>query len=370
MLKDIKFPKNRDSDFIVTLRNRVSEHFKSNNISRYGDVRMVLKTVVMLLLYFIPYTLMMTGVVTHTGVIFVMWVLMGLGMAGIGLSVMHDANHSAYSRKAGVNRLLGYLANIIGGSATNWKIQHNVLHHSFTNVEGMDEDIAPGIIMRFSPHQRRYKLHRVQHLYAWFFYGVMTLSWAFSKDFRQLFRYRKMGLINGKNKNTFGALIAELLLTKVFYYAYTIALPIILLPTPWWLTVICFITMHFVAGFVLACIFQSAHVMPTSEYPLPDQKGNLENNWAIHQLLTTTNFSPSSKIFSWYIGGLNYQIEHHLFPNICHIHYKSISNIVKETAQEFGLPYNSQPNFVKALLNHSKMLRTLGKYDEVKPVMA
>jgi linoleoyl-CoA desaturase len=104
-------------------------------------------------------------------------------------------------------------------------------------------------------------------------------------------------------------------------------------------------------------------VVPSSEYPTPDEEGQLQNNWAIHQMLTTANFSPKSSFFSWYIGGLNYQIEHHLFPNICHVHYRKISAIVKQTAQEFGVPYNVQPNFVKAVWSHGKMLKKLGRYD-------
>lgn len=121
--------------------------------------------------------------------------------------------------------------------------------------------------------------------------------------------------------------------------------------------------LQFVQGFILTIVFQPAHVMPTSEYPIPDSEGNIENSWAIHQLLTTSDFSPESKIFSWYIGGLNYQVEHHLFPNICHVHYSKIAEIVKKTAREYGLPYHVQSNFLMALINHGKMLRDLGQKD-------
>ncbi len=104
-------------------------------------------------------------------------------------------------------------------------------------------------------------------------------------------------------------------------------------------------------------------MVPTSDYPLPDKEGILPDSWAIHQMMTTADFSPNSRIFSWYVGGLNYQIEHHLFPNICHVHYRKLSQIVKETAKEFGIPYNVQPTFIRAVWSHGKMLKQLGRTD-------
>ena len=157
--------------------------------------------------------------------------------------------------------------------------------------------------------------------------------------------------------------MAELTLWKIFYYVYTLILPLILLPFAWWWILIGFLSMHFVCGVILGSVFQSAHVMPDVNFPLADKEGNMDNHWAVHQLLTTTNFSPTSRVFSWFIGGLNYQIEHHLFPNICHVHYKKLSVIVRKTAEEFGLPYYSKKNFIVAVMNHIQMLRNLGRYD-------
>lgn len=362
--KALKFPNTKNSDLLGTLRIRVKEYFDTKKIARYGDSSMVWKTVFMISLYFIPYILMLTGIVANVWGILGLWLLMGFGMAGIGLSIMHDANHGSYSKNENVNKYLGYLINLIGGSSVNWKIQHNVLHHSFTNIDGFDEDISIGKILRFSPHQKRYKVHRIQHYYAWFFYCFMTLNWIVSKDFMQLFRYRQMGLLKGQSRS-FSALLTELILSKLFYVFCFIVLPVVLLPVPWWQTLIFFFVMHAVASLIVGIIFQCAHVMPTSEFPLPDDKGYLENNFTIHQILTTANFSPGNKLFSWFIGGLNYQIEHHLFPNICHIHYRAISAIVKKTTAEFGIPYNVHSNFFKAVKNHLIMLRDLGRYDDL-----
>ena len=358
--KAIRFSRTAQKDFISDLRKRVKHYFDTNDRSIYGNAGMVIKTIVMFLLYFTPYALMLSGVITEHWLILVMWAIMGFGNSGIGLSVMHDANHGAYSKNKRVNQILGYVMNMIGASSFNWKIQHNVLHHSFTNIEGMDEDIDPGKLMRLSPHAKRYKAHRLQHIYGWVLYGMMTFLWLTTKDFRQLYRYKKMGLLKSQ-KRTYNGVLIETIVSKVLYYGYALVLPLILIPAPWWLILLGFLIMHFITGLALGLIFQPAHVMPTSDYPIPDDSGNIENNWAVHQLFTTTNFSPKSRIFSWFIGGLNYQIEHHLFPNICHVHYKRISKIVRETAKEYGLPYYSQKNFALAVFNHAKMLRDLGK---------
>ena len=362
--KAVKFSRSAQSEFISVLRKRVKDYFDTRQKSTYGNTNMVLKTLFMFSLYFLPYAFMISGVITNPWIIFLMWVLMGLGTSGIGLSVMHDANHGSYSKNKWVNKYMSYVMNMIGASSFNWKIQHNVLHHSFTNIEGMDEDIDPGKLMRLSPHAKRYKVHRLQHIYGWFLYGMMTFLWLTTKDFRQLYRYKKMGLLK-TSKRSFSSVLAELVVSKIAYYAYALVIPLIFVPVPWWQILIGFFVMHYITGLSLGLIFQPAHVMPTSEYPLPDDEGNIENNWAVHQLFTTTNFSPKSRLFSWFIGGLNYQIEHHLFPNICHVHYKRLSKIVKETTKEFNLPYYSQKNFVLALVNHGKMLRNLGKHDTI-----
>ena len=358
--KAVRFPGTAQTEFISDLRKRVKQYFENSNKSIYGNAGMVTKTAVMFLLYFGPYFIMLLAGITNPLVILGFWVIMGIGKSGIGLSVMHDANHGAYSKNKHVNQILGYVMNVIGASAFNWKIQHNVLHHSYTNIEGMDEDIDPGILMRLSPHARWYKVHRLQHIYGWFLYGLMTFLWLTTKDFRQLYRYKKMGLLKSQKRSYNGVLI-ETIVSKVLYYAYALVIPLIFIPVAWWVVLIGFCLMHYITGLSLGLVFQPAHVMPTSEYPIPDDNGSMENNWAVHQLFTTTNFAPGSKIFSWFIGGLNYQIEHHLFPNICHVHYKRISRIVKETTKEYGLPYYSQKNFALALVQHGKMLRELGK---------
>lgn len=351
---------NVQPDFFTTLNKRVNEYFKSNGISRHANSEMVIKTIFMFALYFIPYGFMISGAFLNPWALLGLFFVMGLGKAGIGLSIMHDANHGSYSSKAWVNTTIGYSLNLIGGNAFNWKVQHNVLHHTYTNVHDADEDISPRGVLRMSPQSAWKPLHRFQYIYAWFFYGLLTFVWVVLKDYGKIVRYSKDGLV-AKMKANLYAEWAILVGSKALYLLYIIVLPILLLPVAWWWFLLGFVVMHFVSGFMLAIIFQPAHVIDGTEYPDPDENGKLENSWAIHQLRTTTNFAQRSKIFSWYVGGLNLQVEHHLFPNICHVHYRKISNIVKTTAEEFNLPYKSYDTFPQALVGHTKLLKELGK---------
>ena len=350
-------------DFFATLQKRVSDHFKTNNIKRQGNREMAFKTIFMFALYFGPYALMLTGLITNPWLMLLPVVLMGLGLAGIGLSVMHDANHGAYSDKPWVNTLMGYSLNLVGANAFNWKIQHNVLHHTYTNVHDHDEDISPRGVLRMTPHSEWKFMHKFQFIYAWFLYGLMTIVWLFIKDFVRINRYHKDGLAR-KQKANIGNEWAILIFSKLIYIGYILVIPILFTPLLWWQILIGIFVMHYLAGFILAIIFQPAHVIDGTEFPMPDENNALENNWAIHQLHTTTNFGNESRWFSWYVGGLNFQIEHHLFPNICHVHYRKIAGIVRDTAKEFNLPYKSSRTFAGALYGHAKLLKTLGK----KPV--
>lgn len=363
--KTVRFSKSSD-DFAKELRKRVNQYFKDNNISRYANANMVVKTIFMLCLYIVPFVLMLT-VFENYWLLLLMWVTMGFGMSGIGLSIMHDANHHAYSKNANVNIVLGKLLDLVGGSNVNWRIQHNVLHHTYTNVTGMDEDIDSGVLMRFSPDQKMLKGHKYQHIYAWFLYGFMTIMWVFSKDYAQYARYKKRGLLETQGISS-RRFLTSLIISKVLYLGIFLVLPLIFSASSWWFTLIGFFIMHFVAGLTLACIFQPAHVVPTSEFQTPDVSGTIETDWAVNQLMNTANFANKSRLFSWYVGGLNYQIEHHLFPNICHVHYRKISNIVRETAFEYNLPYHSYATFLQALREHGKMLKDLGRNEKAPAI--
>jgi linoleoyl-CoA desaturase len=350
---------NSQRDFVALLNKRVNEYFRTKDIARHGNKEMYVKTVIMFSLYFIPYALIVSNTVTDTLTLFGLVIVMGLGLAGIGLSVMHDANHGAYSSKRWVNNFIGYSLNLLGATSFNWKLQHNVLHHTYTNVHDEDEDISPRGALRLSPESDWKPIHRYQHIYAWFLYGLMTIAWVIAKDFTRLTKYQKTGLVRAQ-KEVAARQWAVLIITKVLYIGYAFVIPVVVTPLLWWQILLGLLTMHYLAGFILAIIFQPAHVIEGTEYPIPDANKALEHNWAVHQLLTTTNFGNGNRLLSWYVGGLNFQIEHHLFPNVCHVHYRHIAGIVQDTAKEFGLPYKNHKTFWSALGGHMRLLKQLG----------
>lgn len=352
---------NSNRQFYTELKKRVDGYFKENQISKNGNISLYIKSVFMFAAYFVPYGLLVSNTFDNKMVWLLLTVLMGLSMAGIGLCVMHDANHGSYSKNVTFNRILGYISiNLLGGHSLNWRIQHNVIHHTYTNVHEHDEDIAPPGFMRFEPHAERKGIHKLQFLYAWFFYGMMTLMWSTTKDFKQLIRYNERGLLKGAN-TTFAKELVVIIISKIVYYGYML-LPYLLVKEMTFLNWLCgFLILHYIAGMVLALIFQPAHVVEETEFPLPADGGNMENHWAEHQLRTTMNFAMADPVFSWMVGGLNYQVEHHLFPTISHVHYPKIAKIVESTAKEFNLPYKARKTFVGALWSHELMLWKLGR---------
>ena len=349
------------SAFFPTLRKRVNQHFKEKGISHYGNQKMVVKTVILLTLYLGAYAAILT---LPTLSVNAWWLLpfaiiMGVAMAGIGMSVMHDALHGSYSRSATVNRWVGYITYFIGANPIVWKIQHNVLHHTYTNIHGLDDDIRTKLIIRLSKHAPLQAFHRYQYIYVFFLYGFNTLFFIIS-DLIKLLNYNRIGMVE-RQKSRFSSELWKLIFTKILYLFFTVALPILITPLLWWQVVIGVLAMHFTAGYILTLVFQLAHIVEEVEQPLPNDEGNIENAWAIHQLETTANFARNNRLLNWYVGGLNFQVEHHLFPNICHIHYEDISPIVEKTAKEFQLPYHEKVRFRDALASHVNMMKNLGE---------
>lgn len=359
-----KFFNTGKENFYVELTRRVNAYFQQQDKSKHANAGMIVKTAFMFGLFFIPFIILFTGIIESSPGIFALWGIMGIGMSGIGLSIMHDANHGSYSSNRKVNRYLGYSMNLIGANAEIWKLQHNMLHHVYTNIHGVDDDIDTPPFLRFSPYNKRKFIHRFQFLYVWFFYALSTLSWVTTKEFLQAFKYKRIGLIREGEK--FISFLTQLTLWKIFYYAYIIVIPLLFMPIANWQVFVGFVIMHAIAGLVLSLIFQTAHVMPVCEYRLVDHDTPIEEDWAVYEMKTTNNYAPNSRIFTWFVGGLNFQIEHHLFPQVCHVHYKSISKIVASTAREFGIEYNSQKNFAQAVWLHIKMLYRLGRLETIR----
>jgi linoleoyl-CoA desaturase len=226
-------------------------------------------------------------------------------------------------------------------------------------VNEYDEDINSKGPIRLAEHSELKAIHKYQYIHAFFFYGLMTLLKTYN-DFPQLMKYNKLGLTKGQNLNPVVE-FAKMIFRKVLYLVLIIGLPLQYTDYSIWSVLLGFFIMHWVAGFILALIFQMAHVVEGADQPMPDSEGNLENEFAVHQLLTTSDFARNNVFITWFVGGLNFQIEHHLFPHICHVHYKNLSYIVEQTAKDFNLSYNLKATFGDALRSHVQRLKELGR---------
>ncbi len=350
---------NKNALFFPALKASVEEYFKSNNVQKTGNRHLYMKTIVLIPAAICLYvSLLLFPLPAAAGIL--MSCALGFTLACIGFNVMHDACHGCYSNKNWVNDTLGLTLNALGGNAFIWKQKHNIIHHTYTNVDGVDDDIAKSPLMRQCSSQQWVPMHRVQHFYVVLVYGISSFAWVFIMDFVKYFSRKVYRTPLQKMK-----LRDHLMFwgSKVLYIVFYIALPIVLLGAQAWL--IGFVAMHLVMGFTLAIVFQLAHVVEETEFEAVgiDDK-IIENEWAIHQIRTTANFSPGDKVVSWFVGGLNYQVEHHLFPRISHVHYPAISKIVEEKCREFGIQYNSMPTLFSAVRSHFRFMRTLG----MKPV--
>ncbi len=342
--------------FHVALKQRVNQYFAEIKKPSTGNTSLLLKGI----LFFVCYIFLYIHLVFYTPVwwlAIIECILLGCFTAAIGFNVMHDGAHGSFSKHKIVNRLAGFSLNFLGASAIMWNMKHNIIHHTYTNIDGVDDDIEAGPLLRFTSTQKKLKLHRFQHYYFWFLYTLLHIMWIFVTDYKKYFKgrighvpIRKMTL---KEHIAFWA-------AKIIYAFMVVALPIYILGFVKWLLGFLLVTM--ITGFVISIVFQLAHTVEHTDFPLPSEaSGKIENEWAIHQVVTTANFATDNKLISWLVGGLNFQIEHHLFPKISHIHYPAISKIIQQTCREYGIPYIVYPKMRHAIVSHVAYLRKLGR---------
>lgn len=347
---------NTNNKFFQSLKQSVDTYFKESALKKTGNWRLYTKTLVLIpaamLIYISLLTFSMPVIVS-----LLLCAVFGVILASIGFNIMHDACHGSYSSRKWVNSLLGLSLNLIGGNSFMWKQKHNIIHHTYTNIEGADDDIAQSKLLRQSPTQKWMPIHRYQHIYLTLAYSLMLFMWVGVKDFKKYFSKKinntPLQPMNRKEHITFWV-------SKVLYLVFYILIPIFILGPLQWL--IGFVIMGIVTGIVISYVFQLAHAVEGPEFDSVGMNDKMiETEWAIHQLRTTANFAPRNKFLSWWVGGLNFQVEHHLFPRISHVHYPALSKIVKEHCQRFKLPYHCFPNMRLAVVSHIRTMKELGK---------
>ncbi len=359
-MKTIQFISSDETQklFVNELKESVTSYFKDNNLSVKANYLFYFKAFLMLGIYIGAFILILTLNLNPWWAL-LLAIAMGIGEAGIGMSVMHDGAHGSISHKNWVNDAFASTIALLGSNSTNWKIQHNILHHRFTNIYEFDPDIYTKGIIRLSHHAPFKSYYRYQFVYAFFLYGLMTFAKLIG-DFKQLMIFKKEGLLETQRKNYRKEWI-KLIVVKTVYSFLIIGLPILFTNYLWWQVLIGFSTMHIVAGVIMSTIFQMAHVVRGLNQPLPNIDLVITNEWMVHQLNVTSNFAPNNKLLFWYAGGLNYQIEHHLFQYINHMHYPALSKIVQTKCEKYNIPYHSNLSFYLAIKSHVGRLRDLGE---------
>lgn len=350
----IKFAK--ATEFHRELKEKVAGYFESTGLPQRDVPRMYVKSGI-IIAWFVASYLLLVFAAGNLLLAIALALSLALAAAAIGMDIQHDGSHGGYSNSRLVNWLAATALDLIGGSSYFWRWKHNVLHHSYTNIAGADDDINLGALGRLSPEQPRYRFHRLQHIYVWPLYGFVALKWQTVDDFVELIR-SKVGARQVPRPS--GKELAVFIGGKVSFVLLAFVIPSLV--HPFWVVVVFYSIVAITIGIVLGIVFQMAHCVEEADFPTPQAGSNrMEDEWAVHQASSTVDFAHYNKLLTWYVGGLNYQIEHHLFPKICHIHYPELSPIVQSVCDKFGVKYHSHRTLRSAMSSHYKWLRRMGQ---------
>lgn len=342
-------------EFYTDLKARVRAHLAEPGRARRAHRRMYTKTAVLIVWTVASWALLVFAATTWWQAA-LLCASLGLALAGIGFSITHDANHGSYSPSRRVNKTMRWSLDVIGASSYVWRTKHNVVHHTFTNIAGADSDIEQLPLARLAPDQPRHWFHRFQHVYIWPLYGLFSVKWHTVGDIGLMLR-GQVGMTPlrwPRGRELFG-----LVAGKAVFVAWSIVIPLLFHPV--WQVAVAFLGTSFVLAFTIAIVFQLAHCLEEAEFSSIESMGETgRTEWARHQVETTVDFAPGNRFLAWYLGGLNFQIEHHLFTRVCHIHYPDIAPIVRDTCAEYGVRYQSHDTVWSAVASHARWLKRMG----------
>lgn len=352
------------TDFGRELKRRVDAYFETQGVPKHGGKTMVRKAVAIFAWLGASWTAMLVSfAVFELGwlVSLAFAVSAGLAMAAIGMAVQHDGGHAAFAGSKQGNRRAAVALDFLGASSYVWKAKHGHIHHTYPNIVGTDDDISLEPLARMAPGQPRRGYHRFQQLYMWFLYCFIGIKWWLFDDFVQVHQQKIGETPLAKPKGNEALIFWGM---KVVHGIWGVVIPVLVVG--WLPAIVFYVTAQFVMGITLAVVFQLAHCVEEAEFLVPEHhEGHLRLDFSAHQLATTVDFAQDSKLISWFVGGLNFQAEHHLFPRISHIHYPAIAPIVRQTCAEFGVPYKVHASLGSALRSHYRWLRHLGREDGV-----
>ena len=355
-MKELRIKYTRSAGFYEELKRHVDEYFRATGRSPRDVPEVYFKTASILLWFAASYILLVFVASTwwQGGLLSIS---LGLAMAGIGFNVQHDGGHGAYSNRKSINRLMATSLDMLGGSSYIWKWKHNIFHHNYSNIAGVDNDIDIGPLGRLSPEQLFYRLHRFQHFYIWILYCLLPFKWQLFDDFRSIAQ-GKIG--EYKLLRPRGWELVVLVSGKALFLCLAFVVPA--MAHPLWVVLIFYAVTSLTLGFTLSVVFQLAHCVEEAVFPKPlEGTKRMEKEWAMHQVETSVDFARSNRLLTWYLGGLNFQIEHHLFPQICHFYYPALSVVIESVCAEYGIKYFAHKTMFAAIASHFRLLRMNGR---------
>ncbi len=341
------------SSFPKVLRRRLDRFFADHNISPKADRTMWVKIGAGLAVLAGSW-IGLYALQPDSWRFVALYLLGGLAQTFLLLNIAHDSNHNAISSKPYVNKTLNYVFDVCGINSYMWRILHHRGHHSCINLHGEDDALTGRGIFRFTPHESRASYHRFQHIYALFFYAVFSLDYVFVRDFESFFFPTHSYL---KRASHPAREYAILFAGKAFYLTYMLILPVVVLRKSPLLVTGAFVLVHLIIGLTVSLVFQTTHTIDSTYFP--SNRSEFDNG-VYHIFATTADYATENPVVGWLVGGLNHHIVHHLCPFVCHTHYAPLTQIVKETAEEFGIPYRQHPTMTRAIRHHLILLKQLG----------
>lgn len=357
-MDNIKFKStSAGSLFYEDVKYQVNRYFTENKISIHANNEMRIKCFFWISFWILSWT----GIIIFKDyflLVFTIGIAHMFSHLMIAFNIAHDANHFALFKLKRLNYFFGYFMEVLGCNKKLWMIAHNQEHYTFINIREHDNNIDGYKLLRFTPNDEWRRHHKFQHIYATFIYALSTLNYATFRDFKMLNRHIKLNKIRPNF-----LYMVEFLFFKIFYYLYLFVIPILIFKVPFSAILTYFFVGHFINGITLVFVFLTGHLTEETHYPTIEN-GNIENNWAVHVIKTTGDYSPNSKFLQWLVGSLNLHVAHHLFPKVCHVHYKKISPIIKAVAKDHGLDYREVSKFRLAIASHFRLLKELGRYND------
>ena len=346
------------TEFQSELRRRVADFFRATGRAERDSPRIYIKAAFILTSFALCYALLVFAADAWWQAV-PLAMLGGLATAGVGFNIMHDGGHGAFSRHAIINKITAMTLDLIGGSSYLWHWKHGIFHHTYVNITGHDMDVDASPFARLTPHQRRLPFQRWQHWYIWPLYGAMAVKWHLFDDFHDVLAGR---IGTHPVPRPAGKDLLIFLAGKSVFLTLAFGIPLLL--HAWWVVLVYYLILTMTLGFTLSLVFQLAHTVESASFPEPPlDSARVASAWAVHQVESTVDFVRGNHVLSWLLGGLNFQIEHHLFPRVSHVHYPALSAIVEQTCREFGVAYHEHKSLWAGIVSHTRWLRRMGMPD-------